>query len=143
MTYMNTGDNWPNWKVNYPMATWQPNTQWPLPSNFTGYSQERFRQQQPFSNIVRVSGPESAKAYYMPPNSQGVMFDADEPIFYWKSTDDSGFPTLRTFKFEEVTPVEVKGTVEEFAEKTPLEKDVEDLKTDILVIKEMLEGLVK
>lgn len=136
--------DWAPMNSNYGRPyTWQPNTQWPPPSNINGYMQDRSRSSQQFNNILRVSGPESAKAYYMPPNSQGVMFDADEPIFYWKSTDDSGFPTLRTFKFEEITPVEVKAVVEQPAEKSPLEKDVEDLKTDILIIKEMLEGLVK
>lgn len=37
---------------------------------------------QPINNLLRVTGPESAKAYSMPPNSDVVLFDSERPIFY-------------------------------------------------------------
>ena len=129
-----------NWApMNNAPATWQPNTQWPPPSNWSGYSQDRYK---PVNNLLRVTGPESAKAYSVPPGSTVVLFDADNPIFYLLNKDDSGFPTLRTFRFEEEKPVEVSA-VAETCKDDGIREEVESLKSDISEIKEMLEGLVK
>ena len=38
--------------------------------------------QQPVSNILRVTGPESAKAYPVSPNSDVILFDGENPVFY-------------------------------------------------------------
>ena len=53
-------------------------------------------------SITRVTGEEGAKAYQMAPNSSAALFDGDEDIFYLKTTDGAGFPTIRKFKFEEM-----------------------------------------
>ena len=88
-------------------------------------------------------GPESAKTYPLPPKSDVVLFDADNPIFYWKSTDDSGFATLKTFKFEEQKPVETQPIVEQIDTSNFATKDdLETLKDNIAEMKELLEGLV-
>lgn len=34
------------------------------------------------TNIFRVIGPESAKAYPLPPDSNVVLFDGEKPVFY-------------------------------------------------------------
>lgn len=98
------------------------------------------QQQQPVNNLLRVTGPESAKAYSLPPNSNVVLFDADNPIFYLKTTDDSGFANLRVFTFEEQKQAEPQSSpdISNFATKD----DLETLKTNISELKEMLEGLV-
>ncbi len=60
---------------------------------------------QPVGNpdkLVRVTGIDGAKAYQMMPNSMAVLFDGGEDLFYLKSTDGAGFPTIRVFRFEEV-----------------------------------------
>lgn len=54
------------------------------------------------NGLVQVTGIEGAKAYRMPPNSVVALFHSSEDIFYVKSTDGAGFPTIRTFKFEEI-----------------------------------------
>lgn len=54
-------------------------------------------------SITRVTGEEGAKAYQMAPNSSAALFDGNEDIFYLKTTDGAGFPTIRKFKFEEIT----------------------------------------
>lgn len=62
--------------------------------------------QQPYGGseqIIRVTGLDGAKAYQMRPNSAVALFDGAEDIFYLKSTDGAGFPTIRVFRFEEVT----------------------------------------
>ena len=47
---------------------------------------------------------DGAKAYQMPPNSSVALFDEGEDIFYVKTTDGAGFPTVRAFAF---TPIEI------------------------------------
>lgn len=59
--------------------------------------------QQPYEQLIRVTGIDGAKAYQMRPNSAVALFDGAEDIFYLKSTDGAGFPTIRIFRFEEVT----------------------------------------
>lgn len=54
-------------------------------------------------SLIRVNGIDGAKAYQMGANSQVALFDANEDIFYVKVTDGAGFPSIRTFRFEEVS----------------------------------------
>lgn len=58
--------------------------------------------QQPVNTLTRVTGMEGARLYQMPPNSTVALFDGNDDLFYVKSTDGAGFPTIRTFRFEEV-----------------------------------------
>lgn len=55
------------------------------------------------TNIVKVNGINGATAYQMKPNQTTALFDENEDYFYFKTTDGAGFPSIRTFKFEEVT----------------------------------------
>lgn len=55
------------------------------------------------NQLTRVTGIEGAKTFQMFPNSTVALFDSNEDLMYIKSTDGGGFPTIRTFKFEEVT----------------------------------------
>ena len=52
--------------------------------------------------LTRVTGLEGAKAYQMPPNSTVALFDNNDDLMYIKTTDGAGFPTIRTFTFNEV-----------------------------------------
>lgn len=139
-----------NYNFGMPYA-WQPNFQYPspTPSTFSG-SGSHISSQNPVNNLVQVSGPESAKSYQMPPKSSVVMFHSDEPIFYLKTTDDSGFATLRTFEFSEKKDESkvIEGTVVEGAPTVSkddldiLEKKIESFGSDLASVKSMLEGLV-
>lgn len=60
------------------------------------------------SELIRVTGLEGAKAYQMNPNSVVALFDSGEDIFYVKSTDGAGFPTIRGFRF---SPLEMQEPV--------------------------------
>lgn len=64
-------------------------------------NQQIVPQEQP-QNLIRVNGIDGAKAYQMNANSTVALFDANEDILYIKNTDGAGFPSIRTFKFEEV-----------------------------------------
>ena len=66
-------------------------------------------QQQQVQQLVRVSGIEGAKAYQMPPNSSVALFHESEDIFYIKTSDGAGFPTIRAFRF---APMKENETVE-------------------------------
>jgi hypothetical protein len=44
--------------------------------------------------LVKVSGIDGAKAYQMGANSAVALFHESEDIFYIKSTDGAGFPTI-------------------------------------------------
>lgn len=104
--------------------------------NRIGYSP---MQPQPMNNLLRVTGPESAKAYSLPPNSNVVLFDADNPIFYLKATDDSGFATIRTFEFNEKIDTNVGiSSSDIFATKEDLSSVADRLSS----IEELLKGLV-
>ena len=62
---------------------------------------------QPLQNgsqgLLWVQGDAGAKAYMMAPNMTVLLMDSEAQLFYLKSTDMSGVPTLRTFKYTEVT----------------------------------------
>lgn len=67
--------------------------------------------QNPLS-LIRVTGIDGAKAFQMPANSSVALFDGENDLMYIKSTDGAGFPTIRTFRFEEVQPTSVSATNE-------------------------------
>ena len=127
---------------------WAPNNYWSGLNTWPYYQQynnQNFNNiQQPVNNLLKVTGPESAKAYPLPPKSTVVLFDEEEPVFYVKTTDDSGFANPpRAFKFEEITetqlqPINNLTNTSEFATKN----DLELLQKNISEIRELLEGLV-
>ena len=63
---------------------------------------QQFLPQTQTQNLIRVNGIEGAKAYQMNANSIVSLFDANEDIMYIKSTDGAGFPSIRSFRFEEL-----------------------------------------
>ena len=90
---------------------------------------------QPSNGLIRVTGMDGAKAYQMPPNSVAALFDDANDIFYVKSTDGAGFPTIRVFDFFEhkEQPVTVQQSInhETYATKQELQNlqgQLEELK---------------
>ena len=63
---------------------------------------QQFQPQQETRNLIRVNGIGGAKAYQMYPDSTVALFDSNEDIMYIKSTDGAGFPSIRSFRFEEI-----------------------------------------
>ena len=98
--------------------------------NFGNYGVLR----QPPISLVRVNGVEGAKAYQMPANSTAALFDGSNDLFYLKVTDGAGFPTIRTFRFEEVLPV--AGQAAEWATKD----DVQALHREVESLREAING---
>ena len=62
--------------------------------------------QQPQQNnngILWVSGEVGAKSYLVAPGTSVLLMDSDDTVFYLKTADQSGMPSLRTFKYSEIT----------------------------------------
>lgn len=70
------------------------------------YQNPQIQPQRAENNLIRVTGIEGAKAYQMGANSSIALFDSGNDIFYVKTTDGAGFPTIRTFRFEPVDNAE-------------------------------------
>lgn len=64
---------------------------------------QQYNTQQQDSSIKYVNGKESANAYQMQPNTSVLLMDSNNPKFYIKTSDASGFCTVRTFNFSEET----------------------------------------
>jgi len=79
------------------------------------------------SQLIRVTGLDGAKAYQMNANSTIALFDNGSDVMYIKSTDGVGFPTIRTFKFEEVHN-NVSVPVNEYVSKEEFEQFKKELK---------------
>ena len=144
-----------NQNVNWAPMNNQPGT-WTPPGQYQQYNPYGYRWNQPqfipqsapqpapqsYSNLIKVSGMESVKAYPMGPNQDLAMFHGTEPIFYLVSTDDSGFKSIREFNFYEKDTVdqdaEPHANVEAFATK----EDVDDMKKEISDIRKMLKELM-
>ena len=56
--------------------------------------------------VVPTHGIEGAKSYPMGANCRVPLFDDTEDVFYIKSTDANGFPTVKKYKFEEVETID-------------------------------------
>ena len=55
--------------------------------------------QPPRDGLIRVTGMDGAKAYQLPPNSAVALFDGGQDVFYVKTTDGAGFPTIKAYAF--------------------------------------------
>lgn len=83
--------------------------QYPMyqPAQTYGQQYQPMQSQQPpmqaQNGLNRVTGIEGARAFAVPPNSVVPLFDDTQDVFYIKTTDSGGFPTIRGYRF---TPIE-------------------------------------
>ena len=61
-------------------------------------------------SLTRVNGIEGAKAYQVMPRETVALFDGNDDIFYVKSADDGGFPTIKEYRFSEIDLTGAKPT---------------------------------
>ena len=80
--------------------------------------QFNFQPQPQTQQLIRVSGMDGAKAYQMGANSSVALFHENDDVFYIKSTDGAGFPTIHAYRFEPISDEQPKSeqyvTVEMF-----------------------------
>ena len=67
---------------------------------------------QPSDGLIRVTGMDGARAYQMPPNSAVALFDGGQDVFYVKTTDGAGFPTIRAYSFQPMEQAQAMGANE-------------------------------
>ena len=90
----------------------------------------------PSSNGINwVSGEVGAKSYLVAPNSTVLLMDSDDAVFYLKSADIAGLPTLRTFSYVEIESNQNKQKSNE------LQKEFVDREEFELFKKEILEKI--
>ena len=83
---------------------YQPNYGQQLYGNqYPQYGQQTQPPMQSQTGLNRVTGIEGARAFQVPPNSVVPLFDDTQDVFYIKTTDSGGFPTLKGYRF---TPIE-------------------------------------
>ena len=90
---------------------YQPDTQPPmdrlaqLQSQRNQAGTQMFQANQPpqtNQGIIWVQGETGAKSYLTAPNTTVLLMDSEGSLFYLKSTDNAGMPSLRTFEYTEV-----------------------------------------
>ena len=86
------------------------------------------------NNITWVKGADEANAYQLFPNSNVLLMDSEnEGVFYIKTRDTMGLSHLRTFKYEEVNPIEEKKTevdLSNYVTREELQKLLETVKEE-------------
>lgn len=70
-----------------------------MPTQMSGASQPPQTNQ----GLLWVQGEAGAKSYLVAPNTTVLLMDSDESVFYLKSADSTGMPSLRVFAYSEVT----------------------------------------
>lgn len=73
-------------------------------------------QQQPNNGITWVQGESGAKSYIATPGVPALLMDSENPVFYIKTTDQSGMPLpLRIFDYKERNAAVVEQKQQDFA----------------------------
>jgi len=75
----------------------------PIYSAYPTAPNQLLTQPQPSQTIQYVSGRAGVDSFPMSANSSGLFMDSTQCKFYIKQTDANGIPTVKTYKFEEVT----------------------------------------
>ena len=88
--------------------------------------------QQVNQGLLWVSGEVGAKSYLVAPNSTVLLMDSDDAVFYLKSADSAGLPTLRTFSYVEIESNQNKQKSSEVQKEFVDREEFELFKNEIL-----------
>lgn len=89
------------------------------------------------TNIEYVNGIEGAKAFILPPNTQKLLVDSDNPFIYIKTTDAQGKPSVKHFRY---IPVDVEQQAQPQVNYATLQQ-YQDLMAMVDTMKEDIEQL--
>lgn len=95
--------------------------------------------QQSNNQIIFVQGETGAKAYQIPINSTVLLMSSEANEFFIKSTDQAGFPTIKKYRFTEVTQATGQTEGQTNAKQTQnfvTREEFEALKNEIKQLKE-------
>ncbi len=124
------GGYYPNQQAAQPFQ-WQGQTAAAIPASNCPQSQ---------SGLNWVEGAEAAKACTVTPNGTLVLFDTKEPIMYIKSADQSGMPSTRTFKIEEIGDMPISAVK---AEDSDSKEEIRRLEDRITALETQIKGFSK
>lgn len=82
--------------------------------------------------LLWVQGEGGAKSYLVAPNSTVLLMDSDDAVFYLKSADSAGLPTLRTFSYVEIESNQNKQKSSEVQKEFVDREEFELFKNEIL-----------
>ena len=73
-----------------------------------GYSQQTTQAAQPTppqsqNGLTWVQGESAAKSWAVAPGNTVLLMDSENPMFYLKTADAVGMPSMKVFRYEEVT----------------------------------------
>lgn len=91
MAYQNYYNPYPNVNYQNPYFAQQIPQQTQQQGNYAYNSQQLYNQQLN-SGFQWVQGEAAAKAYHVDPGQTVLLMDSDNPVLYYKSTDQSGRP---------------------------------------------------
>ncbi len=94
---------------NQPYQPNYPGQQMYGQSNYPQYGQPQ-QQMQAQNGLNRVTGLDGARAFAVPPNSVVPLFDDTQDVFYIKTTDSGGFPTIKPYRFAPMEEAPVQQT---------------------------------
>lgn len=93
---------------------------YPYPQSSAGYGMNTFTQQAATQQLIQVNGLGGAQNYQVPPNSRVVLFDSNQDVFYIKSTDAGGYPTITAYQFTAIQ--NQSGLAEEYITRNEFEE---------------------
>ena len=67
-----------------------------FPIGYQPYQQQQYQTQ---SNVIWVQGEQAAKSYLTAPNTTIALWDSEAQKIYFKTTDASGIPSVKTLKY--------------------------------------------
>lgn len=122
------------------------------PSYQQGYSAYAPSYQQSYqgtsAGINWVQGEIGAKAYPVAPGNSTLLMDSDEQMFYIKSADNTGMPSLRKFAYSEVANEQPKLETHSHDNSDDIDtavhatrEEVKQLHEEIREMREKMEGL--
>ena len=79
-------------------------------NQYPQYGQQAQPPMQSQTGLNRVTGIEGARAFQIPPNSVAALFDDTQDVFYIKTTDSGGFPTLKNYRFSPIEDIPTQPT---------------------------------
>ena len=80
------------------------------------------------TDLISINGRAGADAFRLDaPNSRVALFDANEDIFYIKATDGAGYPTVKAFRFNEITDTATSTVPGDFISREEFDKFKTDL----------------
>lgn len=96
------------------------NYQYPQPTPQTYQSAWNQQQNTQPVQLIQVNGLGGAQNYQLAPNSRIALFDANTDVFYIKTTDAGGYPTIQAFQFQPIA--NEQGTPTEFVTRSEFEE---------------------